>query len=124
MFATKQYGDDNARLEGVILKHDTDEGYYLSVTYICENDREKYRLSIPKIKLPICVDKVSITRDYDSYFGQSYTANLGFGGLVMEPDKNGVCYTESILETKVHEMTISEIEKKLGYKIKIVNDKE
>jgi hypothetical protein len=34
-----------------------------------------------------------------------------------------VCYVVETLETKTHEMTVAEIEKKLGYKIKIVGEK-
>lgn len=46
--------------------------------------------------------------------------DLGFGELECVNDR----YEVEIIERKSHEMTISEIEKELGYKVKIVNEKK
>lgn len=61
----------------------------------------------------------------DSMFrGGDYEINLGFGdlkGFAYDSDK---LVTEVLIKERIEEMTIEEIERKLGYKVKIVNKKE
>ena len=97
--------------------------YYLSAKLLHEDKRGYYEMSIPKIYLDISQNcEVNITNRCDC-FNTSYTTvdvDLGFGRLYAKPfnDKGDrIVYT--CLEEKVHEMTLDEIEKTLGYKIKL-----
>jgi hypothetical protein len=66
-----------------------------------------------------------IIRHSDFCSNQS-EVDIGFGymPLVYEDPRNKIFYTETVIEEKTHEMTLDEIEEKLGYKVKIVSKKE
>ena len=91
---------------------------HLSILAVREAD-------IPRIRLKINEDNLCINTEYSCYSNREYAQiNLGFGYLPLEyTDVNGqyVCFTEKVLEEKYTEMTMDEIEKKLGYQVKIVN---
>ena len=99
-------------------------GHYLSAKYRIEDNSSIRELDIPKIRLKINPGRVEIRHDDMSYF--TPRINMGFGELPLDHyrDQVGVYFTERVLEEKVHEMTLDEIEKKLGYKVKVVNKKE
>ena len=96
--------------------------YYLSALLDQETKNGYYEVSVPRIRLPISFD-CHINCETDTYFGvphHTVTIDLGFGDLYVEPfDDDNNYYTEKCLEEKVHEMTLAEIEKELGYKIKL-----
>ncbi len=97
--------------------------YYLSAKLLHEDKRGYYEMSIPKINLNISQDcEVNITSGCDC-FGAPYRTvdvDLGFGRLYAKPFNNkGDHIVYTCLEEKVHEMTLDEIEKTLGYKIKL-----
>lgn len=96
--------------------------YYLSALLDEEDKRGYYEVSIPKIILPISFD-CFVNNETDTYFGvphRTVTIDLGFGGLYVEPfDDDNNYYTMKVLNEKVHEMTLDEIEKELGYKVKL-----
>lgn len=101
--------------------------YYLHVTYQFENDKEIYELDIPKIVLPFAEDCVMMECSVDHPY--TPTVELGFGELVMDavPDEEnpfGKYFTRKIIETKERTMTVAEIEKALGYKVKIISKEE
>jgi hypothetical protein len=93
--------------------------YYFSALLDFEDKKGFYEISIPRIRLPISLD---CAIDYtSSIYGENLVeVDLGFGKLYAEPfgDKNSL-FTVTCLEEKVHEMTLAEIEKELGYRIKI-----
>ena len=99
--------------------------FYLDATYDIETESQKFMVHIPRICVPIRKDYVSIRceTDFDSIYDAT-RINLGFGELNVRKDEDGHFYTVTVTEEKVHEMTLDEIEKKLGYKVKIVNKKE
>ena len=105
--------------------HKDEDSYYLSAKFIVEDEYSIRELDVPKIRLNIDLDRVYIDTESDPYcFKNMAWINLGFGRLPLDfTDFNGqrVLYTEKILEEKYTEMTMDEIEKKLGYKVKIVN---
>ena len=72
--------------------------------------------------LPITIDPYPIVnRNLSSCYGCETSINLGFGSL----DFSEITSEETRrIHTVTKEMTIEEIEEKLGYKIKIVNNKE
>ena len=119
------YGNsDKVELTELTFNKD-DKNYYLSAKFRVEDKHSIREFDIPKIRLNINPAKVSITVDYDPCCNleQAYV-DLGFGNLPMEfvdMDGKNVRFVERIIEEKYTEMTIDEIEKKLGHKIKIVN---
>ena len=113
--------------------YEKDGRYFLNAEYLYEDDKGKYRMLIPAIALPFRdIDQAPIINSYHGLDGYSYMNVNGHQFNLY----NGSCFTEKTgkienvqyaietLEEKTHEMTISEIEKKLGYKIKIVGEKE
>ena len=47
--------------------------------------------------------------------------DVGFGPARLDVDADGHAYYERVIKTKTKEMTLEEIEKELGHKVKIVN---
>ena len=96
--------------------------YYLSALLDQETKKGYYEVSVPRIRLPITFG-CSINTETDTYFGvphRTVTIDLGFAELSVEPfDDDNNYYTEKCIGEKVHEMTLDEIEKELGYKVKL-----
>lgn len=97
----------------------------LVVTYEVEKRNGTYRRIID---IPIYFEDspkfVSYVRRDSMFRGCDYEINLGFGdlkGFAYDRDK---LVTEILIKERAEEMTIEEIERKLGYKVKIVNKKE
>lgn len=129
--------------KNVILKErkvfEEDNHLYLKLVYEYEDERGVHELIIPKIDLEIRTDHLPII-NLDSYAGPmdilNYYINRYTDVFRLFRDdvtvrKNGeryVCpnaaYVINTLKEKPKEMTIAEIEKKLGYKVKVVSEKE
>lgn len=102
-----------------------DGQYYLAALIDQDNKDGYFQIYIPKIRLPIS-SQCSI---YSTSYGaccRTVGVDLGFGELYAEPiDDEGKCYcTITCLKEKVHEMTLAEIERELGYKIKLKENKQ
>ena len=128
-YNSSKYGNiSGLELKNFELKKD-ERGYYLTAKYRVEDQHSIREVDIPKIRLNLNKEVVSIKTMHDP-FGCHRVAHidLGFGELPLDWDvnKDGQSYlfTEKILEEKYTEMTMDEIEKKLGYKVKIVNKKK
>ena len=99
------------------------EGYYLKAEIRSEDKDGIYKWTVPKIALPIRVDSPIINSAYSrDSIRPEISIDLGFGKLEVCMH-NGRFYTRELIESKVHKMTIEEIEKKLGYKVEIVSGK-
>lgn len=102
--------------------------YYIDVTYLYENDRFVKEIQFPKIPIPLTDFRGDIDHTPVD-FGRrrqpfQVESRIVLGNLSMPlAKKNGVVYEERIIEEKVQEMTLEEIEMKLGQKIKIVSKK-
>lgn len=96
--------------------------YYLSALFDYEDMVGRYEVTIPKIKLPIS-SNCSLSHEVENSFGKplhTVIVDFGFGGLYAESFSDADhFFTMTCLEEKVHEMTLDEIEKALGYKIKL-----
>lgn len=93
--------------------------YYLEVEFLGETDTSFVK-GTTTLELPVDINRLSFTlgsRNNPSYIIE--TMNLGFGDLV---SKDGKIDFE-IVGDKRKNMTLSEIEEKLGYKIKLVSEK-
>lgn len=104
--------------------------WYIDVTYLHEDDRYVKEIHIPKMHIPLEAFTDTMVQHHDwrdvMYFGtiiKDVRAVFGDLSLVLEDPKDDDYFTEKIIEEKTQEMTLDEIEKKLGYKIKIVNKK-
>ena len=98
--------------------------YFLTLTYQGKDDKGNIHEKIFKhVPLPL----YSYPRDISFYLSTNYTQNVtdmdfGFGSISLFPNTFEV--TDRIVEYATKEMTLEEIEKKLGHKIKIVTEKE
>lgn len=108
-----------------------DDGvYYLDLTYECEDDRIRKEVNIPRVKLELEWNgNVDTDHRYSPYSIDTIHRitlvdnKYRLGKIYSSEAMDTIAYIEKILEEKVQELTLSDIEKKLGYKIKIVNDK-
>ena len=108
-----------------------DGGFYLHAECVHETERYKKRIIIPKILLPISDDFVIKTPTH--YYDRG-TINIGFGNVPLmrgevfyKGDHHEDVYAvEYIEEDKkpTKKMTLSEIERKLGYKIELISEEE
>jgi hypothetical protein len=107
--------------------------YYLKLKYIIEDEYSVKEIEIPKVKLPF-------TKDTYPYINKTICPRknvwelptnecvLEVNGIMFpmalaETSESCGCaafFTEKVIKEKHKEMTLAEIEKKLGYKIKIV----
>lgn len=103
--------------------------YFLQATYIYEDDFGIYELLIPKIKtgfsysaLPV-LERDNIDPIHETTMGKSlcWLKSDGETMRVLE-DEDRVFYYVKEIEKKSVEMTIEEIEKKLGHPVKIVKE--
>ena len=98
------------------------ETYYLSAVYHYEDNAGFYEVTIPRIVLPICKPSIKQNMYYYDTMPECHI-DIGLGDLRMVPDKEGNCYYQKLIREKVHDMTLEEIEKKLGYKVRVVSEK-
>ena len=107
------------------------DNYFAKAVYRFEDEKGIWEETYPKIRLPI--NQYSIpavnhteTANYRGHIIDATidsTIDLGFGELPLEETDKCVLAERRLVKEKVHDMTIAEIEKKLGYKIKIVGEK-
>lgn len=132
MEATKKM--KTCELSGLYLYSETDNNgnkrYYLRARYDVEDEFRKTEIIYPKIYLPVSVHKPPVIHMDgllpSPIFGYDIVPriiDIGFGYLKLETDNlhDGYMY-EFVKEEKAQKMTLSEIEKKLGHKIILVNE--
>ena len=123
--ATEKKNERKHELKGIQLFEEYGQ-YYLKLKYILEDEHSVRELEIPKVELPFNAALYPYIYSKFSYGSENrYTLQSSYGEpLNIRPIKplarNPVCYTETVIKEKHKEMTLAEIEKKLGYKIKIV----
>ena len=116
--------DTSVKLKTALAKrHFGPDGYELDLTYRLDCPTATQELRIPRLLVPLNTDVIKIYGfgDCSSGFANEYSADLGFGEMKLLPDENGAAYIIKTIEEKPKEMTLDEIEKKLGHKVKIVN---
>ena len=126
---TIKYDNTKAKLEKVEAY--TLHGYVrLKLIYTCEKEDGVYRVAIPNVDTTIPVNAIPqiALYDYPVTDAYIYTDNVCLpicDGSIPEFDNiNHVYFAEKLVSSKVREMTLEEIEEKLGYKVKIVNKGE
>lgn len=113
-----------------------DDGlYFLRTIYEYENDKGKYELYIPKMflgvekrVLPDIRSECSfgVTEHFAYIFGNRFCLAEDVvicNNLRNETVENKCTHLIRTIEEKRHEMTLEQIERELGYKVKIVSEK-
>lgn len=110
-----------------------DRTWYLALTYEYEDEKGKHIVEIPKVALPLIQERLPSIKSELCYVGTHvyidckdsmtlYAADSAFaskrGSKIL-----GYCF-DIITEPTSQETTIDEIEKELGYKVKIINKKK
>lgn len=128
-------GKNNAELTSIISFKENDR-WYLKLIYTYEDKKGKHTVVIPKAAVPFAQGCVPYVNNRTSYFPNSQfaldhpyiTCNDSMPlyeavcGLASERGaKTPACYFDIITEYATREMTLDEIEKELGYKVKIIN---
>ena len=99
------------------------DAYFLNATYEYENEYGIYELNIPHLILPIRRHDLPIHNVRIGYCENEDMFNLGFGELLALKDfKTGGTYQVKEIKKKTRKMTLTEIEKQLGYKIELVSE--
>lgn len=135
----KIFDENNTELLSATLYQNNsdcnDKNYYLRLEYLASNEYGKYKYIIPRVLLPIPkhLNQINIeTIDYSDLEDQTLIkpkviSKASLKGTkcddwVVLPDLFHKHFYEAItLEETRKEMTIEEIEQRLGYKIKIVD---
>ena len=108
---------------------------YVKLEYEYENDDGTHRILFPKVEFPFScfsvppittIDGISYISSLSTMDSRSCELRLFKGNAkIVKNDgaavnKNNVVFLDVITKKKIHEMTLEEIEKKLGYSVKIV----
>lgn len=120
--------------------YNSNHEFFLELTYEVENDKGVYEYIVPKVDL--CINKSYFPRleinsnlypfheakDYIQ-FDDDVTMPLMKKTITIKDLKGNdvecknTYYVVRTIKEKTHKMTLSEIEKKLGYKIELVSEK-
>lgn len=123
---------DNVELSDIVPFKEND-CWYLRLIYKYEDKKGKHTVVIPKAAIPFDQESLPIIKSTPSYnvysFERPYmNSNYSMAlydsvcDLAIERGiKEPVCYFDIITEYATKEMTLEEIEKELGHKVKIVN---
>lgn len=103
---------------------------YLKLSYTYESDDGTREIVFPKIDLGFYEEQIpSYDRHIGLYTSKSiilnrYGKSFDLCSVEVSDIKDSVCCIDKLIKPAVKEMTLEEIEKKLGYPVKIVNKKE
>lgn len=122
------YYDGNACLKNVYAyKSKKDNRWYLKLVYSYEDDRGLHEVTYPKVEFSFTESYLPIIDFKPDPHIETLEASRLFEDAVIDP-RDGKKYTSTVVDIlvkpKTHKMTIEEIEKKLGYKVAIVSNKE
>lgn len=99
--------------------------FYLDVTYeYMDSDENWHEINFPKIELFIATNRLPIVHNAfysDPLCLPNDTIDIGFGELNILRNSENIFATDRIVEYSCKEMTIEEIQEKLGYKVKIID---
>lgn len=108
----------------------------LHLQYEVKDENSKRLIDIPCLEVPIYTEHLPLffketeqplcTGNCNTIYKPNdyYVIKMSGDEARLYQNENGVAITERILETYPHEMTIEEIEKSLGYSVKIVKEKK
>lgn len=123
---------DNVKLVDATAYQVENGTWYMELQYEYEDESGVHRRYYPKVEFPFFCGKLPPEEFSSDRFGRSeltislFTKEVAvFRGNFSNP-MNGkimsdVCVIDNLIKPAFHEMTIEEIEKELGYKVKIIN---
>lgn len=110
-------------MENVMLKSFTvfevDGIHFARIVYRYEDNKGIWELTVPKLRIPLQPYSFKIETDI-----AGGTMDIGFGKWRMYPVDMDVYARKVLIEEKIHDMTVEEIEEKLGYRIRIVKGED
>ena len=105
--------------------------WFMHLEYEYEDNRGKHLVILPKVDFP-CSLKYKPNVDFYNYMTTNELASIMISDSLIVHEDNvtdpltnktiNTFYTDIIVEPKIHDLTLDEIEKKLGYKVRIVAD--
>lgn len=110
-----------------------DGKFYITAKYDVETDADIRVVEIKKVPLPLNDIPVVMEEgaemlffDNEPRYALPYDifADIGYGKIRMPAMHTAQVYTETVVSQKVQELTLEEIEKKLGFKVKVVTKKK
>lgn len=139
-YDTVEIKDAKLTICNTVIDEKSGEVFLYLVYQYMDKVGNRRELTIPRIKLPFRTDQTPSIR-VDETFGPpsmreySYYIRVlddklpvlpmkGFSNSVDMTEVKDPCIIERVIEYAVKEMTQEDIERKLGYKVKIVADKE
>jgi hypothetical protein len=132
----------NEKLTDVEVARDEMGTPYLILTYTYEDDKGLHSVVFPEVHLPFLINRVPDTdmerRSYGPDYGSVWIPcddrmflYKGTASFMVERDGEkeevkceDVYCADCVIKPAVREMTLKEVEEKLGYKIKIVSEKK
>lgn len=108
--------------------------WFMRLEYEYEDKRGKHLATLPKVDFPCSLKYITNINFYNcvATLGLNELASIKISesldlhkGNVTDPLTNktiNAFYTDIIVEPKIRDLTLDEIEKKLGYKVRIVAD--
>lgn len=90
---------------------------YLDLVYRVENSKEIFDIHIPKAEVPLPRRHMTIR-----YLEDATWIELNSTDMFVHPNKNKQLFLKTIIKKKTRKMTVSEIEKALGYSVEIVSE--
>lgn len=117
----------NVKLKFAVTKWDeAAQKWCAELTYEFEEDGMIMERIFPKVELPFPHDRIpGIIQNRDVLYADDITVAQLFGGKVDGVTDLEVTYIDRVIgPVEPKELTLAQIEFMLGYKIKIVNDKE
>lgn len=108
------------------------EEWFMHLEYEYEDNLGKHLVTLPKVDFPyslkykpnvdFCNCMVTFGFEASASIDISESLNLHEGNVTnpLTNETINAFYTNIIVEPKIHDLTIDEIEKKLGYKVRIV----
>ena len=115
--------DKDVNMKITSVKLNKNPCYSLDIKYELETPTEIREFHLPNVQIPLNAEHLWIGADRGCY-GIYYDVDVGFGVTKLNRDSKGNAYYERVIQEKTKEMTLEEIEKKLGHKVKIVSDKK
>lgn len=125
----------NEKLVAATAYTDDYGAWFTELKYQYEDEKGVHERYYPKVEFPFSCGKLPTEVFSSDRFGNSevtislpYSEVAAFRGTFQNP-ANGqiikdVCIIDNLVKPAVREMTIEEIEKELGYKVKVVEEKK
>lgn len=105
--------------------------YFLKLVYRAETKAQIEKITFPKIRLPIYHERINFIEDrsdlsqFDGVLRPSHcTIDVGFGSTeILNGGEENCMVKREVIEEKIQDFTMEELEKLVGGKIRIVGEK-